>query len=252
MCFTAKASVSAWWIMALIALFLWYRNENFDRALSIFVLTLGLIQLIEYGIHNNANGAQGGKALFITLWLQCLVLAIGVFIFIKVAVANGSSGQKFLELLAGLNLILFAVIFVLALIYTFFSSAQFTAVVGASGHIEWYRNGHALMGNVGILYLIGIFVPLFLIFWYYRFANIGIALLIIYGILSAAYVISTYPPEAFSSMWCYLAVGFAFLAWMIGIIPSSTAGSAVGTTTGTAIGCAVGCSAPPAPPAFTG
>lgn len=225
MCFSAKASVSAWWILALLALFLWYRNDAYDRALAPFVLALGLIQLIEYGIHNNANGSQGGKALFITLWLQCLLLAIGVYIFIKVELAkNGTdigAGKKFLETLAVMNLILFSVIFIIALIYTFLSSAQFSAVVGASGHIEWYRNGHALMGNVGILYIIGVFVPLFLIFWYYGFSNIGIALLIIYGILSAAYVITNYPPEAFSSMWCYLAVGFAFLAWMIGIIPTS-------------------------------
>ncbi len=222
MCFSAKASVSAWWILALLALFLWYRNENYDRALAPFVLALGLIQLIEYGIHNNANGTQGGKALFITLWLQCLLLAIGVYVFIKVEVSKTGTtgGKKFLETLAVLNLILFSVIFVIALMYTFFSSAQFSATVGSTGHIEWYRNDHALMGNIGILYIIGIFVPLFLIFWYYGFSNIGVSLLIIYGILSAAYVVTMYPPEAFSSMWCYLAVGFAFLAWMVGIIPS--------------------------------
>lgn len=235
MCFSAKASVSAWWILALLSLFLWYRNENYDRALSVFVLTLGLIQLIEYGIHNCADGSQGGKYLFLTLWLQCLVLAIGVFIFIKMSVA-GSAGdgnnRKYLELIAGLNLIFFAVIFVIALIYTFFGTAQFSALVGSSGHIEWYRNGGGLMNNVGILYLIGIFVPLFLIFWYYKFANLGVALLILYGILSAAYVVLMYPPEAFSSMWCYLAVGFAFLAWMVGIIPTEGACSGSSNSTG--------------------
>jgi hypothetical protein len=41
-------------------------------------------------------------------------------------------------------------------------------------------------------------------------------------------VLANYPPEGFSSMWCYLAVGFAFLAWFVGIIPS---GDNVGTAT---------------------
>jgi hypothetical protein len=79
---------------------------------------------------------------------------------------------------------------------------------------------HSLLGNWGWLYLIGIFVPLILIFGYYMWADLGIAILILYGILSAAYVLVNYQPNAFSSMWCYLTVGFAFLAWVLGIIPS--------------------------------
>lgn len=221
MCMTAKASITSWWILALMSLFLWYRNEKYDRALSVFIFTLGLIQLIEYGIHSGTDPHQSGRALFITLWLQCLVLAIGVFLFINSMKDpdNPTLTENIVNTIAGWNLFLFSIIFVVALILSFTSGSTFSGAPGSSGHIEWYMNGGPLLGKWGWLYIIGIFVPLILIFGYYMWADIGIAILIIYGILSAAYVIANYPPPAFSSMWCYLSVIFAFLAWAVGIIP---------------------------------
>ena len=222
MCFTAKASVTSWWILALLSLFLWYRNQQYDRALSIFVFTLGLVQLLEYGIHSGADPQQSGRALFITLWLQCLVLAIGVFIFINGArdPDNPTLSETIVHTIAGWNLFLFAIIFVVALVLSFTTESTFSGAPGESGHIEWYMNGGPLLGKWGWLYIIGILVPLLLIFAYYMWADIRIAILIIYGALSAAYVLSNYPPAAFSSMWCYLAVFFAFLAWFLGMIPA--------------------------------
>ena len=224
MCFTAKASITSWWILAMMALFLWYRNEKYDRALSIFVFTLGLVQLLEYGIHSGADPNHSGRALFITLWLQCLVLAIGVFIFINDSKNqhNPTMTENIVHTIAGWNLFLFSIIFVISLIFSFASDNTFSGAPGSSGHIEWYMNDGHLLGKWGWLYIVGIFVPLFLIFAYYMWADVQIAVLIIYGTLSAAYVLSNYPLNAFSSMWCYLSIGFAFLAFFLGIIPSYT------------------------------
>lgn len=223
MCETAKASITSWWILALMSLFLWYRNEKYDRALSVFVFTLGIIQLIEYGIYSGTDPHQSGRALYITLWLQCLVLAIGVFIFINSTkdVDNPSINENVINTIAGWNLFLFAIIFIVTLVLSFTSGSTFSGAAGPSGHIEWYMNGEPMLGKWGWLYLIGVLIPLLLIFAYYMWADVGIAILILYGILSAAYVLVNYPPAAFSSMWCYLAVGFAFLAWFVGIIPTN-------------------------------
>ena len=220
MCYTAKASVTAWWILAMMSLFIWYRNERYDRALAVFIFVLGLIQLIEYGIHSGSDPNQSGRALFITLWLQCLVLAIGVFIFI-----NGSKDpddisvrENVISTIAGWNLFLFSIVFVIALIVSF--SLNFSAAPGSSGHIEWYMNGKRFLGSFGWLYVLGIFGPLLLLLAFYGWSDISIAILILYGLLSAAYVVVNYPQEAFTSMWCYLSVGFAMLVWFLGIIPS--------------------------------
>ena len=223
MCETAKASITSWWILALMSLFLWYRNEKYDRALSVFVFTLGLVQLIEYGIHSGTDPHQSGRALYITLWLQCLVLAIGVFIFInsKKDPDNPSISENVINTIAGWNLFLFAIVFVVMLVLSFTSENVFFGAHNPSGRIEWYKDGQQLLGAWGWLYLIGILIPLLLIFAYYMWADVGIAILILYGILSAIYVLANYPPASFNSMWCYLAVGFAFLAWFVGIIPSN-------------------------------
>jgi len=113
MSWNAKSSIVSWWILALMSLFLWYRNEKYDRALSVFIFTIGLVQLIEYGIHSGTDPTQSGRALFIILWLQCLVLAIGVFIFIKSSTDpdNPSITENVVNIIAGWNLFLFAIIF---------------------------------------------------------------------------------------------------------------------------------------------
>ena len=89
---------------------------------------------------------------------------------------------------------------------------------GKSGYIEWYVNNDSMLGRWGWLYFLGIFTPLTLIFAYYLWADLQIAILILYGILSALYVFANYNSLAFSSVWSYLMVGFAFLAWFMGML----------------------------------
>lgn len=221
MCYTAKLSVTSWWILAMMSLFLWYRNQLYDRALALFVLALGFIQLIEYGIHSGADPNQSGKALFIILWLQCLVLSVGTFIFInsKIDPSHPSTKNNVLYIIAGWTAFIFCIIFLIMAIYCLVTGDVFSGIVGDTGHIEWSRNCDSLLGYWGWVYLLGIFVPLMVLLFYYGISSIGIGvvLLILYGIFSAIYVITNYPPKVFSSMWCYLSIGFAFLAWMVGI-----------------------------------
>ena len=215
---SGKTSITAWWIMALMSLFLWYRNVKYDRALSVFVLTLGLVQLIEYGIHSGTDPTQSSRAIFLTLWLQCLVLAIGVFVFVN-APSNAIDGNGIVSTLSGLNLILFACVFIVMLI-TAFTSSTFDLHTDIDGCINLSRNGNSLLQNWEWLYLVGVFFPLVIIFMYYMYSDQEIAILIIYGALSAAYLMANYTAGAFNIMWCYLGVGFAFLAWFMGMFAS--------------------------------
>jgi hypothetical protein len=121
--------------------------------------------------------------------------------------------------------VLFAAVFLVALLYSLVGDAQFQAQVGASGHVEWYKDGGFLLGSWSWLYLVGIFVPFLFLLSVYHWANVGIWLLLLYGVLSAIYVRYAFPPVAFGSMWCYLSIGFAFLLWMVGILPASACGT---------------------------
>lgn len=219
MYYDAKSSILAWWILALIAILLWYRNQEFDRAVAVFIFIVGLIQLIEYGVRSGADSKQSGSAIFVLLWLQTIVLAIGTYIFLK---SNEIEETKIYTTLSAYNLAAFAIVFIVALFYLFFAGSKIQAKLAESGHVDWSNNGSSILGNWGWLYVAGLFIPFILILGYYDWANLGVMLLILYGLASAAYVLTSFPPEAFGSMWCYLAIGFAFLVWFIGIFPRTS------------------------------
>lgn len=207
MCYTAKASLTGFFLITIVAFFLWYRNVDYDRVIAAFLIVLGLIQLIEYGVHSSMSSTQAGKLLFLDLWLQCAVFAVATWIFLGTSLSLAVA-------------IIFSIIFIIALVYILITKDVYSASVGDSGHIEWTRNGGSFLGPYGILYLIGIFVPLLLLLASYSWNNIGLVLLIIYGIVSCLITALIFPPEAFTSMWCYMVVGFAFLAWMVGAFHS--------------------------------
>jgi hypothetical protein len=203
MCYTAKASLTGFFLITIVAFFLWYRNVDYDRVIAAFLIVLGLIQLIEYGVHSSMNSNQAGKLLFIDLWLQCAIFSVATYIFL---------GNSISLALA----IVFSLIFGVALVYILVTKDTYSAQVGETGHIEWTHNGGSFLGPYGWLYLIGIFAPLLVLLAHYNWTNVGLWLLILYGIVSALIVVLMFPPQAFTSMWCYLVIGFAFLAWMIG------------------------------------
>jgi hypothetical protein len=219
MCYSAKSSLSAWIIISLISLMLWYRNEAYDRALAPFIFTLGLVQLIEYGIHSTMNPEHGAKLLFITLWLQCFIFALSVYVL---AGALSNEEQLWLtRVVSGILLAVFLIVFAASILYVLTTEDTFNASVGSTGHIEWNRGTTtgrtSLLGWWSVLYLLGIFAPLLILLAMWSWTDIGLWILLAYGVGSAFFVWWLFPPEAFSSMWCYLVVGFAFLAWMVGI-----------------------------------
>ena len=224
MCCTAKSSVTSWWILAMMSLFLWYRNDRYDRVLSAFVFSLGMVQLIEYGVHNSANPDQAGRALFVVLWFQCFVLSLGTYLFIRSSI-NNHAPTLMEEISLGISrgsLLLFSLFFFAALCFSIIPGNNFSGTPGNSGYIEWMLNEKPLFGNWAWLYLAGIFLPLFLIFSYYSCTNIRMAVLIAYSIFSVVYAALNYNSRVFSSSWCYLSLGFAFVAFFMGIIPPET------------------------------
>lgn len=208
----SKSSITTCCLLIFLALFFWYRNQRYDRALAIFIFTLGLYQLIEYGVRSGSNPSLAGHSLFIVLWLQCLVLAIGVYVFINDSIRSEppAVGRQIIHTIAGWNLFLYAIIFVVGLIYSFGPMLNLETRLDPHGNLE-FEMPHTW------LYMVGIFVPLFLIFGYYMWTDLEIAGLILYGALSAAYVLANFPRSNFISLWNHLTIGFAFIAWFMGM-----------------------------------
>jgi hypothetical protein len=206
---TAKSSIIAWWLLVLIAICLWYRNEQYDRMLAPFLLAVALIQLSEYALHSGARPQQAGWLIYNLLWVQCLLLAIGAYLVVR--------QQACAVVLSVLALVLLIVAVLLSL-YFFASSLLgnegFTASTNEQGQITWQVDGQALLSRGGWLYLLGITLPLLLIAAAYQGENLASWLLI--GYLLIAAVVSYYS-SSLTSNWDYLAVGFACVAWLAGI-----------------------------------
>lgn len=205
MCYDAKSSATGFWISTFLAFMIWYRNQGYDRALAIFILLLGVIQLIEFAVHSGTSGSTSAKLIFMTLWSQILALSIGVLVY--------STGWLWW---ASLVLVIFtSVMFCVGIYYV--ATSEFDVKTGTDGHLQWFRDGGSLMGSIfGPIYLAGLFLPLMVLWVQYGFDS-RVLILLLYGAISALYTVTHYSSESFSSMWCYLAVGFAFLVWFLGM-----------------------------------
>lgn len=219
---SAKLSITSWWILALMSLFLWYRNIRYDRALSIFVFSLGLLQLVQYGVFSGADSQQSGRALYIILWLQCLVLSIGVFLFIKTNrdLDNPSINENIVYTISEWVIIFYSMIFFIALALSFISSWTFETIVTNDNKditvvIHGRDSSSCVLGYWNILYIFGILIPLILISAYYRFSEIGSVILILYIIIG---IIALGKDYLFSENFSYYTVGFAFMSWIVGMI----------------------------------
>lgn len=198
MCNNAKLALANWWILTFIAVMLWYRNISYDRVMAAFIFVLGLVQLIEYGIYNSMNEDQGARILFIVLWLQCLVLAVGVYL-----------SQR--TLASTLLLWVFIVIFAIVVIYAMFSSDD----TFFGGDLRsWFTSKSSLLGDFGWLYMIGIVIPFIILLSYADWNNIGLWILTIYLIIIFVVISIVSPSILFP---CYAAIGFAFLVWLLGM-----------------------------------
>lgn len=207
----AKQSVITWWIFSLMSFFLWYRNCNYDRAIAPFLFVVGLAQLIEYGAYSNADPQQSGNALFITLWLQCLVLAISVYIFIKTYQENNES---YIETILGLNVLLFSFVFLISIVCMFNGDNNYATKFDSNGNLLWLNDNQSMLGKWQLLYAFGILFPFFLLLIHYKCNDITLSVVIIYILFIFSYVLSNYSIEMFNSKWCYFALGIPFIMWI--------------------------------------
>jgi hypothetical protein len=89
---------------------------------------------------------------------------------------------------------------------------QFSTSAGPHGHLIWSdEKSSSFLGGwwVGVLYLIGLFVPIFFMKEWKG------AALITVGVLTAAFSLYVSPNKEFSSYWCYTTVIYAMVALFI-------------------------------------
>jgi len=183
--------------------------------LSALLFAVALIQLIEAMVHlHRVTVAQAGRWIYLTLWLQVMVLSVGVYWYLRTPVAL---------LLA----VVYTGLFVWALTQTSGNQVRFSVQRGPLGYLEWTQTHTAtatatgtgqqqLLGDtMGAVYVVGLFAPWLVLEQASGWRDRGLWTLMLVLALSAAAVRLVYPQTAFPTLWCYSAVVVAATAWLI-------------------------------------
>lgn len=204
MCFDPNSSLLAWVISYSIAYYLFYRNRRYDRWNAAFIIVFSLIQLLEAGLWTTVyddNAAMNDlltRMVLIVLLLQPLVQSYMGATYTKAQVLYVLAFIYFLLLIWGVYRIAVS------------KPGQFNTTVGPNGHLVWNDGkGGMFNGWSGILYLAGLFVPLF-----FMDKSAWIPLVSVAAITAGWSWYSTKGLE-FSSFWCVSAVSYAIVALFV-------------------------------------
>lgn len=203
MCMTEKESILAFVIIIFISILLWIRNIKYDRVMAALFVVISLIQLTEYFYHARMiDSSTGGKSIFLILWLQVAVLALFIHIYYKTRLTK-------------VWLILFALIFIIALFYAYGHNFD---VSTDCGHLVWSQENTrgTILGASGFIYILGLFIPMLMVLYYSDWQDTGMWFILTVLLLTVLFVRYYYPKIVFTSLWCYSAVAVIFAAWLAG------------------------------------
>lgn len=124
--------ISCWFILCLLAIFLWYRNLPYDRIYSPIVFLLALIQLFIFGVYTGGSKNQAGTAVFLAVWIQPVVLAIAVYSYFY---NDNEKNNKLYRRIAGWSIILAVAVFLIAILSLYFSSCRYFVIPTNEGDV---------------------------------------------------------------------------------------------------------------------
>ncbi len=197
MCYSTESSLIAWVISVVIGCYLWNRNRKYDRWNASFIWTFSAVQLWEAGIWSTTGKSQQNlylKLLLLTLFAQPLMQSYSGW---------QATGSPTLKILTGILLLVW--------FYTLYRTftEQFYASQGPHGHLVWHSDSGSFyagkMPALGILYLLGIFLPLL---WMLPKSILLLAI----GIATLFWSLSQVSIGEFGSYWCYVAVAYSITA----------------------------------------
>lgn len=204
MCFSFESSLTAWIISNAISLYLFNRNKKYDRWLSGFITVFSTVQLLEAGLWCTKSKDINSlltKLIFIALLLQPLV-------------------QTYLgSIYTGSNILFYmSFVFLGLLIWGILRCGKYYSTIGPNGHQVWrFKSGDhtsGLFGGsygyiAGLLYLIGIFVPLLFLPYSKSLPLIGV------GLLTLLYSLYNSSTGEFGSLWCFTAVFYSIISVIV-------------------------------------
>ena len=183
----------------IFVVYLYQRGGQYDYWNASFIISYSLIQLVEYYIWRNKETKNDTsresnivKNIPLILYSQAIVQSVGGLYY-----KPGDILLKFIVLF-------FIVKIIDYLTNNFTKDTTYKAKVGPHGHLIW--EGKIFNNLVSTLYLIGLSYGLFAVGG--NQMNQLLFGFITYWILFSKY----YATREFSSMWCFVSVGYSLLA----------------------------------------
>lgn len=204
MCFDPQSSLLAWSLTYSIALYLYYRNENYDRWNALFIISFSTIQLLEAGIWKSLKSGNQ--------WANDLLTRLILVVLLTQPLVQSYMGYRYTQqMVLAFTSGIFLGLLIWGLIRVWKSTpGQFHSSVGPNGHLIWSDSlaGSGFLGSfwAGALYVAGLFIPLF-----FMKDRKGWPLLFI-GALTVAYSLFVSSKGEFASYWCYIAIVYAMAA----------------------------------------
>ena len=127
--------ISCWCILCLLAIFLWYRNLPYDRIYSPIVFLLALTQLFVFGVYSGGNSNQAGNAIFLTVWLQPVIMAIAVYSYFYNRDSESSEGNTVYRKIAGWSIVISLVVFSVAVLSLFVCNYKYLVEATTEGDV---------------------------------------------------------------------------------------------------------------------
>lgn len=217
MIFDAKTAIISAWIALVLAVFLWYRADLYDRILAIYALLVGIGMFIIYGVLSGMDPHQGGVILYLIMWVTVFILAIGVHLLIR----------------SGLTLIYVIIACIVLLIMglsVFGSDVKLEGPSINTARSAWSTRCHGiptLINSDGSpfypgawwLFLAGVTVPLIFLLSNSGWVDFSLYFLLAF-IVATGFMTWAFIPHnrgAITSAWLYAMLIFIFAAWIFGM-----------------------------------
>jgi hypothetical protein len=208
MCFDSRSSLLAWSLSYTIAWYLFDRNKNYDRWIAGFIIIFSCIQLLEGGIWTMIENHKDHSIEINDLLTRLILIVLLMQPFLQTYLGYKYTNSKILGVMC---FVFFAMI--IWGFYRIYKSkpGDFNSTVGPKGHLQWNdkQSPDSFIGWVSILYMIGMFLPLFFMSY-----DKGIPLFLI-GLATFIYSLWIAGPNEVGSYWCFVAVAYSLVALII-------------------------------------
>jgi hypothetical protein len=208
MCYSSEVSIGTFTGVTAICIYLWFRNNKIDRAVSLILFVIGFMQLLEWILWENqdCNAINQAVTAILPVYLYLQPLALSLIVWQM----NAGSGTLYPY-----------IILVVGILFPFYAFSAFRTrnvctKKGTCGHLDWNIKNDFFDSSLSPV------TRVIIILYYFSMVYVGATLK--NKVLSASFILlwasswlytNIYYKEAWSSIWCHSVNACAVIALLV-------------------------------------